>query len=186
MDDQSIIELFFARSEAALEQIAEKYGDYCYAIAYRIVGDEGDACECVNDTYLRAWDAIPPKRPRRLRLFLGAITRNLSLHLYERRHAQKRGNTQTSCVLDEIAFCVPSGENADRITEDLVIRDCLNRFLKGLSKRERWVFMRRYWNMDAIGEIARVMGVSENYIAVMLSRLRKKLKSALQKEGICL
>lgn len=184
MDDHDIIEAYFARSEEAIVKTADQYGDYCFAIAYRILCDEADASECVNDAYLRVWDSIPPQRPRSLRLFLGAIVRNLSLNMYERGHAQKRGGGQVKLALEELEGCLPSADMTQALTDDIVIRDCLKRFLQALPTKQRWVFMRRYWNMDTVRDIADAMGTSEDHVGVMLSRARKRLKEMLRKDGI--
>ena len=186
MDDERIIALYLARSEQAITETSKKYGRYCHCIAYNILQNDEDAEECVNDACLRTWNTIPPDRPNRLQTFLGKITRNLALNVWEKRSAEKRGAGQASLVLDELAECVPTEETADSIAEDLVIRDVLNRFLAQLPAETRKIFVRRYWYMSPIREIAEEYGLSESKVAVTLSRTRAKLKTRLEKEGIAL
>lgn len=186
MEDREIIELYNARSEAAIAQTDARYGVFCRSIAFHILRDAEDAAECVSDTYLAVWKAIPPLQPQCLRAFLGKITRNLSLNRLEKRQAQKRGGGQTELVLEELTSCIPDPSGAEDITEDIVIRETLNRFLKTLSETERRVFVRRYWYTDAVREIAANMNISEDRVYVLLHRARKKLKTMLEKEGITL
>ncbi len=184
MDDGKIIELYLDRSEQAITETSRKYGRYCHYVAYSILRSDQDAEECVNDTYLRAWNAIPPHRPRRLQTFLGKITRNLSLNRWEKLSAERRGAGQIPMVLDELAECVPDGESAESAVEDMVIRDILRRFLRRLPDETRRIFVRRYWYMSSVGEIAKQYGLTENQVAVTLFRARKKLKTMLEKEDI--
>lgn len=185
MDDHRILKLYAERSEQAISETAEKYGRYCHSIAFHILQNEEDAGECVNDTYLRAWNAIPPKRPRCLRTFLGKITRNLSLNRYEKQTAEKRGNGQIPLILDELAECLP--DNADEtFLESMVIRTVLNRFLKELPAETRRLFVQRYWYTYSVKEIAEDSKLTENQVAVMLFRARKKLKTTLEQEEIML
>ncbi len=184
MEDREIIALYNARSENAIVATDEQYGDYCRSIAMRILHDELDTEECVSDTYWHVWNTIPPQVPACLRVFLGKITRNLSLDRYEKRTAQKRGGGEVPLLLDELADCVPTTENSDTQTEAIVIRDTLDRFLEQLPERERWLFLRRYWYADSIEDLARAADMHENHVYVVLHRIRKKLKTALEKEGI--
>lgn len=130
MDDDKIIDLYWTRSEKAIVKTRDKYGKYCYCIAFNILGNKEDAEECVNDTYLKTWNAIPPTHPKRLQTFLGKITRNLSLNMYEKRIAEKRGYGQIPILLDELEACIPDTKTTDCMTEDIVLKDLLNRFLK--------------------------------------------------------
>lgn len=186
MEDDKIIELYFARSEKAISETSEKYGKYCHYIAYNILQNEEDSEECVNDTYLRTWNAIPPKRPNRLQTFLGKITRNLSLNKLEKRTADKRGAGQVSFVLDELAESIPDKNDAEQITEDMVIKNILDRFLTKLPTETRRIFIRRYWYLSSVKEIAKEFGLSESKVTVTLFRTREKLKAVLEKEGISL
>ena len=186
MDDSEIIQLFWDRSEQAIAETSEKYGKYCRYIAYGILHDEEDSEECVNETYLRAWNSIPPKRPDRLQTFLGKITRNLSLNKWEKRSANKRGDGQLSLILDELAECVTAGNDMEQFVEDTVIKNVIDRFLDGLPKETRRIFVRRYWYLSPVKDISDEYGVSESKVTVTLFRTREKLKAVLKKEGISL
>ena len=186
MEDWEIIALYTARSEDAIVVTDEQYGDYCRSIAMRILHNELDAEECVSDTWWHAWSVIPPQIPSCLRVFLGTITRRLSLDRYEKRMTQKRGVGEVTLLLDELVDCVPAAENGDTQTDSIVIRDTLDRFLTQLPPRERWLFLRRYWYADSVEELACAAKMRENAVCVMLYRTRKKLKAALEKEGIAL
>lgn len=186
MDDNEIVTLYWERSPQALSETADKYGRYCYRIAYGILQDAEDAKECVNDAYLKAWDAIPPHRPEHLRTFLGKITRNLSLNRYEKRSAAKRGKGQIPLCLDELAECIPASVMGAQISEEVELRDLLNRFLDTLPKEMCNVFVRRYWYMDSVRGIAEGYGISEGKVTVLLFRARRKLKDLLEKEGMIL
>ena len=186
MEDREIIALYNARSETAIEQTDTEYGAFCHSIAFHILGNAEETAECVSDAYLALWNAIPPHQPQCLRAFLGKITRNLSLNRLEKLRAQKRGGTQTDLVLEELSACIPAQSGAETVTEDIVIRETLNRFLKSLSETERRVFVRRYWYTDPVSEIASGLNISENRVYVMLHRTRKKLRVMLEKEGIVL
>lgn len=186
MEDQQIIDLFFSRSENAISETAHKYGRYCHSIAYRILQNEEDSEECVNDTYLKAWDAIPPKHPEKLSAFLGKLTRNLSLHLYEKHHAEKRGSGRVALALDELSDCVPSADNVAQAVDDMALAEILNHFLGVLPAQPRTMFLRRYWYFDSVSEIASLFGVSESKVKMSLLRTRGKLKQFLEKEGVCL
>ncbi len=182
MDDKQILDLYFARSESAVCETERKYGSYCYAIAYRILENDQDAKEIVNDTLLKAWNTIPPKRPDSLKPYVGMISRQLSLDRYEQYHAQKRGG-RVALVLDELAECIPSGDNGEDVGESVALRDALNKFVWSLSDRAQIVFVRRYWYSCSISEIARDLRMKESSVTVLLLRTRKKLKEFLKKEG---
>jgi RNA polymerase sigma factor (sigma-70 family) len=154
--------------------------------AYTILRNDEDSEECVNDTYLRTWNSIPPNRPNRLRTFLGKITRNLSLNKWEKLSAEKRGAGQISLVLDEFTECIPHSKSAENIIDDVMIRDTINRFLDQLPSEIRKIFVRRYWYMSPVREIAHEYGLSESKVTVTLFRTREKLKTILEKEGIAL
>ena len=153
MEDSQIVDLYWARSEKAISETADKYGGYCYSIAFNILHSHEDCEECVNDTYLKAWNAMPEARPDRLRAFLGRITRNLSLKRWEEAHAQKRGAGQLPLALDELQACIPEGESPDRMVDDMALADLLNRFLASMSAEKRKIFMRRYWYFSPITDI---------------------------------
>ena len=184
MEDNEIIALYMDRSEAAISETERKYGKYCRYIAYGILHDDEEAEECVNDTYLRVWNAIPPHCPNCLRTFIGKITRGLALNKREKLSAKKRGEGQTALALDELGECIPDAHSADNAAEDIVIRDTLNRFLENLPTESRKIFVRRYWYLSSIKEIADEFGLGESKVTVTLFRLRAKLKAELEKEGI--
>ena len=188
MDDRQIIELYNERSETAISETAEKYGKYCYYIAYHILYNEQDSEECVNDTYLRAWKAIPPQWPDKLSTFLGRITRNLALNRYQYYTREKRGYGQTSLVLDELQECVPAtgSTEPEQAVEDKLLAEVINCFLHELPIEKRMMFLRRYWYMSSIKEIADDYEISEGNVKMTLFRVRNKLKQTLEKEGIVL
>lgn len=186
MDDKRIIELYNERSESAISETAEKYGKYCYTIAYHILYDNEDSEECVNDTYLRAWDAIPPQCPNKLSAFLGKITRNLALNKYKYYVREKRGKGQTTLVLDELQECVPATNNTEQAVEEMLLVEVINRFLYDLPKEKRTMFLRRYWYLSSIQEIAEDFGFSESKVKMTLLRIRNKLKQVLEKESVVL
>ena len=186
MDDNQIVDLFWQRSEEAISMTSIKYGKYCYFVANNILHSEQDSMECVNDTYMRAWNAIPPQRPAMLKSFLGKITRNLSLNRYESMKAQKRGAGQIPLVLDELASCIPSENNTENIFDENELVRVLNSFLSTLSPLNRKIFMRRYWYFSSIRDIAKDNNMSVSNVKTTLFRTRNKLKDALEKEGVVL
>lgn len=183
MEDERIIELYWARSEQAIAETAEKYGRYCRTVARNILGDEHDSEECVNDTWLRAWDSIPPAQPPRLRAFLARITRNLALHRAEHRDAQKRGGGQYVQALEELHQCIPAGGDP---AESMALTELLERFLAELKPENRRLFLRRYWYMCSIRELAAAEKTGESVVKMRLKRMRQALREYLEKEGITL
>ena len=186
MRDTEILDLYWAREERAISETQLSYGSYCYSIAWHILYDREDADECVNDTWLRAWNAIPPKRPSRLAVFLGTITRNLSLDRWKEKHTMKRGNGEIMLALDELAECVPDVRNTEAEAESAELERMLNDFLHTLPERECNVFLRRYWYVEEYGEIARRYGMKLNTVKTSLFRTRAKLREYLEREGIIL
>lgn len=181
MTDAQIIELYFRRDESAIAESRLKYGSYCHSIAYNILRSNEDSEECVNDTWLGAWNAMPPNKPDRLALFLGSITRNISISLFRKRTAGKRGGTETEVCLDELAECVGKDECSG---EALELKDALNRFLDRTKPAAKKMFVLRYWYMLPIKEIAALCGTTEGQAKMSLKRTREKLKKFLDKEGI--
>lgn len=184
MDDAKIIDLFWARDETAVTETAKKYSGYCFHISYFILRSNEDAEECVNDTYLNAWNSIPPRRPDRLSAFLGRITRNLALQRYAGLNAQKRGAGQVDIALHELEDCIPDRDSESRLTDEIVLTETLNSFLGTLPKQTRTVFVLRYWSLCSVKEISEVCGMSESKIKSMLFRTRNKLRHRLETEGI--
>ncbi len=184
MEDKRIVELYFQRDERALTETREKYSRYLHRVAHNILQNTQDAEECVNDTYLRAWNAIPPHRPVRLSVYLGKIARHLALDRYAALTADKRGGGTTADLLEEWRDCLPDGDGDP--ADDLAVRDALSRFLRQLPAEKRRVFIRRYWYGDPIHDIAAACHSTESRVKMMLSRTRGELKEFLEKEGIAL
>jgi len=183
MDDIKIIDLYWARDESAIAESTRKYGGYCHSIALRILENLEHSEECVNDTWLRAWNSMPPQRPAVLRMFLGAITRNLCLNRARDLAREKRGGGTAVIALDELQDCVPdtTSENAH---EDGEITAAINQWLHGLALDKRVAFMRRYWFCDHVADVAKRMGWSESKTNAVLRRLRLSLREHLEREGI--
>lgn len=184
LDDGRIIELFWTRSESAISETAGKYGAYCTKIAHNILNNREDADECVNDTYLNVWKAIPPKRPERFACFLGAITRNLSLNKYKSRKALRRGGDEVVFLLSELEECIPAGTNVEQEYDAQETAEALNAFLETLEESARIVFVRRYWYGDSVSDIAERFRMSESKVKSMLFRTRGKLRQRLEKGGV--
>ena len=183
MDDNRIVDLYWKRSEQAITETSMKYGKYCYAIAYNILYNNEDSEESVNDTYLAAWNSMPPKRPNILSAFLGKITRYISIDRWKNRMALKRGGGEIPLVLEELEQCVSTKVSIEEeyLKKELLKR--INLFLADLPETERKVFMYRYWNLDSIEKISKRFGFSTNKVTSMLYRIRKKLQKFLEKEG---
>ena len=186
MSDNEIMELYWNRDEAAIAATADTYGNYCYSIAYTILRSNEDAEECVNDTWLNAWNSIPPQRPNRLSTYLGKITRNLSINRYKLLNARKRGMGQVELALSELEGCVPAQETVEQITDEMVLVNAIEAFLRGQPRRERNIFVGRYWYLYSIRELADAYDMSGSRVASLLFRMRNKLKLHLEKEGIAL
>ena len=183
MDDSAIVQLYFDRSEDAISETDRKYGPYCYTIAHNILANKEDAEESVSDTYLAAWNAMPPRRPSILSTFLGKIIRRLSIDRWRIRTAYKRGGGELPLALDELSECVSGGETPEQtlMRRQLALR--FNQFLQGLPETERSVFLCRYWYIDSIAQIAERFGFTESKVTSMLHRTRGKLRTWLEKEG---
>lgn len=185
MSDEQIIALYWERSESAIVETAAVYGRYCHKIAMNILANNEDADECVNDVYARAWSAIPPERPNKLSAYLGRITRNLALHIWEKRQAEKRGGGQFDIVLSELEELLSDGvSSVERQIEAASITESINRFLSKQPDVSRRLFVRRYWHSDRLEEIAVDLGMSVSKAKSILFRMRKKLKIHLGQEGI--
>lgn len=183
MDDRQIVALYWARSEQAIAETSAKYGGYCLEIALRILSVREDAEECVNDAWLRAWNAMPPHRPGRLDTFLGKITRNLSLDRWRLVCAQKRGQGQTALALAELEACIPAPNSVEGDLDAKALAESLDRFLAALPQEKRVLFVQRYWYLCSVKDIAARFGMQERTAASTLSRLRRQLRAHLEKEG---
>ena len=183
MEDTQIVELYWQKNADAISETAGKYGAYCFAIAENILHNTEDSEECVNDTWLHAWNAMPPQRPNVLRIFLAKITRNLSFNRLKARNAEKRGGGEIAIVLDELGECLGGGADAEAAYEAKELRQCIRCFVRALPEREGNVLVRRYFFVESVADIAKRYGLSENNVMVILSRTRRKLKAHLLKEG---
>lgn len=185
MEDQQIIELYWARSEQAIRESETKYGAFCLSIARNILAQEQDAEECVNDTWHRAWDTMPPQRPGSLRAYLCRIARNLSIDRWRSGRARKRGEGLEQLVL-ELEDCVPAGPSAEEAWEARETAAAIDRWLDTLSPEDRTAFVARYWYGERVDRLAGRFGRSPNWMAQRLRRLRAGLRRALEQEGVCL
>ncbi|MGX8714764.1 MAG: RNA polymerase sigma factor [Lachnospiraceae bacterium] len=183
MEDHQIVDLYWERNEKAISETSAKYGKYLHSISYHILLNNEDAEECVNDTYHDAWHSMPPHRPSNLSIFLGKITRRISIDLWRKNHAKKRGGGVIALALDELDECVSGNGDVESEAACLELQRKLNEFLMALPQTERNVFICRYWYMDSISEIAKQFSCSESKIKSMLSRTRNKLRAMLEKEG---
>ncbi len=183
MDDEGIIRLYWDRDETAITETSKKYGKYCFSIAYSILNDHEDSEECVNDTYTKVWNSIPPKKPSILSAFIGRIVRNLALDQYKRKTAQKRGGNTMDVILDEIGEIASDVSSPEDQLSHQELADMINDFLSSLPIEKRVMLVRRYWYADDIKSIASRLGVSENTVSVSIRRLRIKLRDYLRSRG---
>jgi len=186
MDDSAIIELYWARQEEALVETDRKYGKLCRSVAYNILHSPEDTEECVNDTWMRAWNAMPPARPGVLSAFLSRITRNLALDTYKAAKAEKRGGGQMPAALEELGDCIPGHDSVEQEIAFRELTKLLDGFLRQLPEKECCIFLRRYWYVDSTRDIARRYGMPEGSVKSQLSRTRQKLKKVLEQEGIAI
>ena len=186
MHDIEIVKLYWARDERAIKYSDEKYGAYCRKIAVNILYSREDSEECVNDTYLKAWDSIPPHRPEKLSTYLGKICRNIAINLYEKLTASKRGAGQIESCIDEMADIISDDSSIEDEMNIKLLTESINIFLGTLSVETRNIFVKRYWYMSSIKEIATEMNISESKVKMSLLRTREKLKDCLLKEGYVL
>ena len=184
MEDSRIIDLFWARDEHAIAATAEKYGRYCYRIAYNILSNREDASESVNDTYMSAWKCIPPHRPSVLSTFLGKLTRRISLNRWRDQNRAMRGGGEVHLALEELCECIPSQQNPEKEIEMKELTQGINLFLGTLQSVERDIFVSRYWFLAGIKEISSKYGFTESKTKSILFRVRRKLMDYLQKEGL--
>lgn len=183
MEDAQIIALYWSRDGEAIRQTDEKYGAYCFTIAQRIVQSHEDSEECVNDTWLRAWNAMPPERPDYLKLFLAAITRNLSLDRLKERKTAKRVGGAAALALDELSECVSGSPEVEDAVIAKELSESVGRFLDTLPPETRKLFLRRYFFLESAEEIAQMYAMRPGTVTVALHRTRKKLREHLKREG---
>jgi RNA polymerase sigma factor (sigma-70 family) len=183
VEDVHIIDLYWQRNERAIQETNTKYGPYCFTVAKRILCNREDSEECVNDTWIKAWNSIPPQRPNFLRMFLTRITRNLAFDVLTHRNAAKRGSGVVAIAFDELEDCVASTADVETECQLNELTVSINRFLHLLPRRECDIFLRRYFFMESISEIANRYGMKESNAYVVLSRTRAKLKRHIAREG---
>lgn len=185
MDDIHIIKLYWARDEAAIQETNTKYGGMLNTIAYNILSNHQDSEECINDTYCKAWNAMPPQKPNFLAAYLGRIVRNLSINRWHEHRAQKRYNG-AEVMLSELSDCVPSANDVDKEIKAEELSEVISNWLCKLSQNDRVLFLRRYWFGDQVKKLAEECGTTPNKLAGHIYRLRRSLKNALEKEDIYL
>ena len=185
MDDKQIIELYFERNEQAIKETQDKYGAFCHRIAMNILGIHEDAEECVNDTYYSVWTQIPPPVPEVFKVYLGRITRNLSISRFRAMRAKKRYSSM-EIMLSELNDCVPSSSNVEQTIEVMQLSDYISEWLDSLPEEDCALFVRRYWFGDEVQELAKKCGITAAKMAQRMLRLRKSLKAALEQKGVAL
>ena len=183
MEDSAIVDLYWQRSDRAISETEKKYGAYCHRLAYSICGSEQDAEECVNDTWLRAWNAMPTERPRILSAFLGCLTRNAAIGRYREKHRRKRGGGETALALDELSECLADGTDLEDEIQKRELARLIGAFVSDLKETEQLVFTARYYYLTPVNQIAARLGLSESKVKSMLFRLRGRLRRQLEKEG---
>lgn len=183
MDDKDIIQLYWDRNDQAIQATSDKYGRYCRSIARNILNNEEDAEECVNDTYLNAWNAMPTHWPENLATFLGKITRNLSFNRYKHDHAKRRGGGEVTLVLDELTDCVSDVDAVEQSIDRQELAEAISLFVRSLPLEKRNMFVRRYWYADAVSDIADEYGMRQGTASKTLERTRKQLKAYLTERG---
>ena len=186
MDDRDIIALYWQRAERAIHETAAKYGGLCYTIAHNILSSREDSEECVNDTYLGLWNAIPPQKPNCLQGFLGRITRNLALNRLRSAAAQKRGGGGAEAVFEELQHIVSDRDTPEIALDRRELVAAINDFLAALPETKRRIFVCRYWYFDSVPDIAKRFSLSENHVYVTLHRLRTQLRRRLSERGFML
>lgn len=187
MDDSLIIRLYEERNEKAISETDKKYGKLCKSIAYNILFNEQDSEEALNDTYFKAWNSIPPMKPKILSSFLGRITRGISIDKLRRRTSEKRGKGEYELTVSELESCIPSKYSSpENDIEAQALTEIINGFLEKLSPSERKVFVCRYWYFDSVHSISTQFGYSESKTKSMLFRTRNRLREILEKEGYVL
>ena len=183
MEDLQIVNLYWNRDERAIRETGKKYGAYCHSIAFNILSDNEDAEECVNDAYYQTWNSIPPNRPSNLKAWLGKLSRNNALNIWNKYHAQKRYRGM-ELLLSELEECIPASGSVEREIEDSEISDCISAWLKSLPAEDRTLFVLRYWNGVTISKLARERGLPATKLTQKMFRLRKSLRKTLEEEGI--
>ena len=183
MEDREIIQLYFDRNEEAIRQTEQQYGHYCFTVAYHILFDRDDSEECVNDTWLKTWQLIPPQRPKYLKYFLAKITRGFAVNRLRTKTRDKRGGSEADIALEELENVLSSGSDPEKEYDRKELGRLISRFLSREKKQDAALFVRRYFYAESVRIIAQQYGMSENTVSLRLSRMREKLKEELTKEG---
>ncbi len=183
MQDEKIIELYWLRNETAISETEHKYGQYLTKIAYNILNNIEDSRESVNDTYLKAWNTMPPQKPNILKTYLGKITRQLSIDVFRTRNRKKRNASQYAVSLSELEECIPDGNDVEQEVELQLLGRIINDFLYTLPDQTRHIFVCRYYFCDSIKNISAFFAISESKVKSILFRTRNALKSHLESEG---
>ena len=184
MQDEQIVDLYWKREEAAIRETEQKYGHYLTKIAYNILSDMEDSKESVNDTYLHAWNSMPPHKPSILSTYLAKITRRVSIDIFRKRNRKKRQQSEYELSLAELEDCLSAGNTTEQAIDTQLLSEAINDFLKELPEDARNTFIGRYYFMDPLKEVAAYCGMSEAKAKSMLYRTRCGLKSYLEKEGL--
>ena len=184
MTDHAILELLNARDEKGLAAVQEQFSGYCYSVAYNILGSREDAEECVNDTLIKVWNAIPPAQPESIGAYAAAAARNLAKNRWKSLHAQRRSGTEANIALEELAFMPKNDDDVEREIDSRELGQGFNRFLATVSAKQRKIFVQRYYYMMPVEEIAADLGIPKSTVTVTLVRLRKMLREFLEKEGL--
>ena len=183
MEDAEIIELYLKRDENAIEETKKKYNGYCFALANRILENDEDSEECVNDALLSTWNSIPPQRPKYLRMYLARIIRNRALNQVKANTAEKRGHGEVALIYDEISECLSDGRNIESEVLAKELGRVISDYVKTLPEREGDVFIRRYFFLEPVKDIAKGYGMTPGNVSVSLNRTRKKIKEHLVTKG---
>ena len=186
MDDEQIVSLYWLRNEAAIRETETKYDRYLTKIAYNILADHEDSRESVNDTYLAAWESMPPQRPSVLSAYLAKLTRRISIDRFRYRTRSKRLGSEYAISLNELGDCVSGGNTTEEIVNVKLLADAIGIYLRAQSREARTAFLARYYFLDPVKEVAAQLGISESKCKTLLHRTRAGLKDYLQKEGFCL
>lgn len=182
MKDEEIIELYFRRDEKAIYETGRKYGKYCQTIAHNILENRQDVDECLDDTYMKVWNTIPPTKPRIFKVYLAKITRNTAFNMFQKYQAKKRGGGEIVDVLNELYECVPDEGNVEQEILEKELMSIIGDFVRSLPERDADIFTCRYFYTESIEEIAKRFGLKKNNVSVILGRLRGKLEKRLEKE----
>jgi RNA polymerase sigma-70 factor (ECF subfamily) len=186
MEDDQIVFLYWERDETAIAETEKKYGNYLSKIAYRILADQEDTKESVNDTYWKAWNSMPPHKPNVLSTYLGKITRQTAIDLFRKRNSDKRRASEYAVSLSELEDCISTGDVTEQSVDVHLLAESISRFLRGLSPEAGNIFVMRYYFLDPIQEIAAHYGMSQSKVKSMLHRTRIALKNHLEQEGFAI